>query len=110
MEAGPSRVECFEDLDLAGREVLVVDDILDQGSTVAALSAFLPGLKPAGVRWVMAFLKSGAVERCGFTPDYWGLVIPEVWVVGYGMDYNECYRNLRDLWTLEDLKALRESC
>lgn len=80
-------------LEVKGRDVLLVDDILDTGRTLAAVLGKLAKLKPASVRTCVLLDKpSRRVEKVD--ADYVGFVIPDLFVVGYGLDYRERYRNL----------------
>src|SRR3954469_13181791 len=86
--------------EITGRDVLVIDDIFDTGHTLVEVLSFLGALKPRSVRTAVMVLKKGkqAVE---LRPDYVGFEIPDVFVVGYGLDYNDAYRNLPYLAALE---------
>lgn len=86
--------------DLAGKDVLVVEDILDRGGTVKALSASLGKHCPRSLRWVFLLVKEGAIERSGFQPDFVGFTIPDEWVVGYGLDRGEQFRNLEGIYAV----------
>ena len=80
-------------LDVRGRDVLLVDDILDTGKTLTRVSAKLRALKPRRIKTCVLLDKpSRRVEKV--SPDYVGFVIPDQFVVGYGLDYAEKYRNL----------------
>lgn len=80
-------------LDVCGREVLLVDDILDTGRTLKAVIERLRPLRPAGVRTCVLLDKpSRRVEKV--EADYVGFRIPDLFVVGYGLDFAERYRNL----------------
>jgi hypoxanthine phosphoribosyltransferase len=79
--------------DLRGRHVLVLDDILDTGHTLAHLVEHLRSLKPASLR-VVVLLRKRARQVVPLEPDYFGFDIPDAFVVGYGLDYNDEYRNL----------------
>ena len=80
-------------LDVRGRDVLLVDDILDTGRTLTRVSAKLRALKPRRIKTCVLLDKpSRRVEKV--SPDYVGFVIPDQFVVGYGLDYAEKYRNL----------------
>jgi hypoxanthine phosphoribosyltransferase len=80
-------------LDVSGRHVLVVDDILDTGRTLTQVMAKLNKLKPFQMKTCVLLDKpSRRVERVD--ADYVGFVIPNQFVVGYGLDYAERYRNL----------------
>ncbi len=88
------------DTDLEGRNVLVVEDILDTGLT---LSWLLRNLKSRGAESVEVFtlLRKPEALRIPVEPKYVGFDIPNVFVVGYGLDYDERYRNLRQVGVLD---------
>jgi hypoxanthine phosphoribosyltransferase len=99
MEPGPLRLELEALPEIAGRSVLLVDDILDTGRTLAALREGLKERQPAEIRTAVLLWKR---ERTltAFTPDYFGFEIPDRFVVGYGLDYNGDYRHLPFIGTL----------
>jgi hypoxanthine phosphoribosyltransferase len=80
-------------LDVAGRDVLLVDDILDTGKTLTRVKEKLRELKPRSIK-VCVFLEKKARRVEKVRSDYVGFQIPDLFVVGYGLDYNESYRNL----------------
>ncbi len=80
-------------LDLVGRHVLVVDDILDTGNTLSRLCALLQKQGPASLR-TCVLLDKKARRQVDFFSDYTGFDIPDRFVVGYGLDFAERYRNL----------------
>ena len=92
--------------DVKGRDVLVVDDIFDTGHTLVEVLAFLRDLGARSMRTAVLVLKKGK-QRVELRPDYIGFEIPDVFVVGYGLDYNDAYRNLPFLAALEpqDIEA-----
>jgi hypoxanthine phosphoribosyltransferase len=90
---GPLHVQAELVPDLRGRHVLVLDDILDTGRTLAQLVAQLRRLEPASLRIVVLLRKRARLE-VPLEPDYFGFDIPDAFVVGYGLDYNDEYRNL----------------
>ena len=96
--------------EVAGRDVLVIDDIFDTGHTLLEVLAFLDELGPRSIRSAVLVLKQGK-QRVSLRPDYVGCEIPDVFVVGYGLDYNDAYRNLPFLAALEpqDLAAQHAS-
>jgi hypoxanthine phosphoribosyltransferase len=79
--------------DVRGRHVLLIDDILDTGQTLAYLSDHLRTLGTASLRVAVLLRKRGR-QTISFEPDYCGFDIPNAFVVGYGLDYNDEYRNL----------------
>jgi hypoxanthine phosphoribosyltransferase len=86
--------------EIAGRDVLVLDDIFDTGHTLLEVLSLLDEYKPKSLRSAVLVLKRGK-QRVNVQPDYVGLEIPDVFVVGYGLDYNDAYRNLPHLAALE---------
>ncbi|HET9393158.1 MAG TPA: hypoxanthine phosphoribosyltransferase [Candidatus Rubrimentiphilum sp.] len=85
---------------IAGRNVLVIEDIIDNGLTLQYLRSLLSGREPASLRSCVLFDKPYN-RRVEVPVDYVGLVAPEVFVVGYGLDYQENYRNLPYLAQLQ---------
>jgi hypoxanthine phosphoribosyltransferase len=79
--------------DLRGRHILLLDDILDTGQTLAYLRDHLCQLGIASIKVAVLLRKRGR-QRVEFEPDYCGFVIPDAFVVGYGLDYNDEYRHL----------------
>lgn len=86
--------------DIAGRHVLLVDDIFDTGHTLFELLDQLDALQPASLRSAVLLRKQGR-QRVAMTPDHVGFEIPDEFVVGYGLDYRDEYRNLPYLAALE---------
>ncbi len=80
-------------LDLADRHVLLIDDILDTGKTLSAVVENLRAQSPASVRTCVLLDKKGRRE-VEFSADFVGFEIPDRFVVGYGLDFAERYRNL----------------
>jgi hypoxanthine phosphoribosyltransferase len=87
------------DRDITGKHVLVVEDILDTGLTLSWLLRNLASRGPASVE-VLTMLRKPDAVRVAVTPAYVGFDIPNEFVVGYGLDYAEKYRNLRVVATL----------
>jgi hypoxanthine phosphoribosyltransferase len=87
------------DLDIAGRHVLVVEDIVDSGLTLNYLLRNLRARGPASVE-VLALLSKPDQTRVELPIRYHGFAVPNVFVVGYGLDYAERYRNLPYVGTL----------
>ncbi len=80
-------------LDISNRHVLLIDDILDTGKTFSVVVAMLQKLKPASLRTCVLLDKRGRRE-VDFEADFVGFQIPDKFVVGYGLDFAERYRNL----------------
>jgi hypoxanthine phosphoribosyltransferase len=78
---------------VAGRDVLLLDDILDTGQTLAALVDVMTDLGARSVRTAVLLRKVGR-QQVPLEPDYCGFTIPDAFVVGYGLDYNDDYRHL----------------
>ena len=81
------------DADLSGREVLIVEDVLDTGVTLSNLVPMLKMRHPNSVR-ICAILDKPARRKTDIRADYTGFEVPDAFVVGYGLDYDEKYRNL----------------
>jgi hypoxanthine phosphoribosyltransferase len=86
--------------DIRGRHVLLVDDILDSGGTIRLVVPLLHQLGAATVKTCVLLRKDRPAAR-SVPVDYVGFEIPDVFVVGYGLDYNDYYRNLPDIVTLK---------
>jgi len=91
-------VKITKDLDLSieGRDVLVVEDILDTGRTFSYLQEVFAAHRPASLRLV-ALLDKQSRRVMPVQADYVGFPIPDVFVVGYGLDFDQKYRNLPDI-------------
>jgi hypoxanthine phosphoribosyltransferase len=79
--------------DVRGRHILLLDDILDTGQTLASLSQHVRDLGASSLRVAVLLRKIGR-QKVPFEPDYIGFEIPDAFVVGYGLDYNDEYRHL----------------
>ena len=97
--SGVVRIMKDLDADLSGRHVLVVEDIIDTGLTLSWLVANLESRGPASVEICTLLRKPDAVTM-SIDVRYVGFDIPNEFVVGYGLDYAERYRNLRSVVTL----------
>jgi hypoxanthine phosphoribosyltransferase len=87
------------DTDISGRDVLVVEDIIDTGLTLSWLVSNLSSRGPASVE-ICTLLRKPEAQRMAVEVKYVGFDIPNEFVVGYGLDYSERYRNLRSIGTL----------
>jgi hypoxanthine phosphoribosyltransferase len=99
----PGRLAVHPDFtpDVRGRDILVVDDIFDTGQTLSHLLDLLDELGPTSIRSAVLLRKEGRA-RVTRRPDYVGFEIPNRFVVGFGLDYNDLYRNLPYLAALEE--------
>jgi hypoxanthine phosphoribosyltransferase len=79
--------------DVRGRDVLLLDDILDTGQTLSYLMEHLRNVGAASLRVAVLLRKRGR-QKVPLEPDYCGFDIPDAFVVGYGLDYNDEYRHL----------------
>lgn len=79
--------------DIEGKNVIIVEDILDSGLTLSYLIKYLQVRKPASIK-ICTLLDKPARRKSPVKPDYTGIVCPDEFIVGYGLDYAEKYRNL----------------
>jgi hypoxanthine phosphoribosyltransferase len=100
-------VKITKDLDVSieGRDVLIVEDILDTGRTFTYLQDVLGAHGPRSLKLV-ALLNKRSRRAVPVEPDYVGFDIPDVFVVGYGLDYDQKYRHLRDVRYLPSPQSL----
>ena len=93
-------------LDVTDRDVLVVDDIFDTGRTLKAVVECIESMRPRSVSTVVLLHKAGRRE-VEIEPNFVAFRIPDEFVVGYGLDYRDLYRNLPHLAVLEsnDIEA-----
>ena len=88
------------DLDVRDRNVLIIEDVVDSGLTLSYLLRNLKGREPASVR-ICALLTKPEVQEVALDIRYHGFAIPPTFVVGYGLDYRQRYRNLPYIGTLK---------
>ena len=88
-------VEC----DLTDRHVLIVEDIVDSGLTLKYLKGYLAGRKAASVK-ICTILNKPSRRKTELEPDYCGFTVPNAFVVGYGLDYAQQFRQLPDVCVL----------
>ena len=79
--------------DIEGRHIIIVEDILDSGVTLSYLKKYLEVRKPASIS-IATLLDKPARRKADVYADYFCFEVPDAFVVGYGLDYNEVYRNL----------------
>jgi len=96
--SGVVRIVKDLDVDLLGRDVLIVEDVVDSGLTLNYLRQYLGARNPASLNVCALLLKEGE-QRVEQSLKYVGFTIPSDFVVGYGLDVNERYRNLDAIYT-----------
>jgi hypoxanthine phosphoribosyltransferase len=95
-------------LDISGRDVLLVDDIFDTGQTLVQVLQKMREFEPTSIRSAVLLRKNGRQE-VDYRPDFVAFDIPDEFVVGYGLDYEDMYRNLPYLAALEPQDIARHS-
>jgi hypoxanthine phosphoribosyltransferase len=103
---GRVRILLDVDADLSGRDVILVEDIVDTGLTSRYLLSVLGSRGPATLE-MCALLDKSARRIVPFQPRYVGFDCPDRFVVGYGLDLDDRYRNVPDIWQVLDLDALK---
>lgn len=79
--------------DIEGQDVILIEDILDSGLTLSYLIKYLQVRKPASIK-ICTLLDKPVRRTTDITPDYSGIICPDEFIVGYGLDFSEKYRNL----------------
>jgi hypoxanthine phosphoribosyltransferase len=92
--------------DITGRDVLIIDDIFDTGRTMVKLCELLGGMSPRSLRTAVLLFKDGC-QKVELRPDFVTFNIPNEFVVGYGLDYEDEYRNLPFVGVLEEDDLLK---
>ena len=101
---GVVQLEHFPGTILAGRHVVLVEDIVDSGYTVSYLRKYITEQGPASLKLCSLLDKPNRREVHGIKTDYLGFTIPDEFVVGYGLDYSQRYRNLPYIGILHFIK------
>jgi hypoxanthine phosphoribosyltransferase len=99
--SGKVRIVQGVETSIRGRDVLVVEDIVDTGITTSFLLDYLRKRKPASLK-LCALTDKPSRRRVPVSIDYLGFSLPNEFVVGYGLDCDERFRNLPDIYALED--------
>lgn len=89
--------------DVTGRDIIIVEDIVDSGLSIKFIQEHIARHNPSSVR-VVALLAKPKSLKYNLKIDYIGFDIPSAFVVGYGLDYAQKYRNLRSIYILENSK------
>jgi hypoxanthine phosphoribosyltransferase len=83
--------------DISGRDIIILEDIIDTGHTLAKIIPSIKDLGPASIRVATLLFKPNALKN-DITIDYTGIEIPNEFIVGYGLDYNGLGRNLKEIY------------
>lgn len=102
-ESSSGDVKIFGDLrsEVKGRQVLIVDDIIDTGHTLKTVAEAINKMEPASVKTAVMLDKPSRRE-VDFSADFTGFTIDDVFIVGYGLNYGPYYRNKPYIYTYED--------
>jgi hypoxanthine phosphoribosyltransferase len=86
---------------IKGRDVLVIEDIVDSGITISFLLDYFSEKEPASLR-LCALTNKPSRHRVPVSIDYLGFIVPDKFIVGYGLDINQQFRHLPDIYSVED--------
>jgi hypoxanthine phosphoribosyltransferase len=93
VSTGAVKIEKDLSQNIEGRDIIIVEDILDSGNTLSYLREYMEAQKPASIR-IVTLMDKPERRTADVTADYVGFTIPDAFVVGYGLDYDQRYRNL----------------
>ena len=101
--SGDVKVVGHDDLSrVKGKHVLIVEDIVDTGATILKLFSHIFTFEPASVKVATLLLKRNPARNIEYQPDFIGFDIPDKFIVGYGLDYNEYFRDLPHICVIND--------
>ena len=100
-QAGALTLRGLETLDLSGKDILLVDDIFDTGVTITRIKAALQKYNIASIKTAIFLLKNKA-RTMQEIPEYVAFKIENQFVIGYGLDYKELFRELPEVWVKKD--------
>lgn len=101
VSSGKIQIKKDLDVDIAGKHLLLAEDIIDSGNTLHQLIPMLEERNPASIK-VCALLSKPARRQVEFEADYTGFEIPDEFIVGYGLDCGEAFRQLPYIAVIED--------
>lgn len=102
VSSGVVRILKDIDYDITGKHVLIVEDLIDTGLTLTYLKDLFNAKCCASVK-ICTIMDKPSRRKVKLEPDYQGIVIPDKFVIGYGLDYAEKYRNLPDVYVIEEI-------
>lgn len=102
-EVSSGIVEIINDVrtNIKGKNVLIVDDIIDSGHTMKKVVEFINMKEPKSIK-ICVMLDKPSRRQADIYPDYVGFTIPDVFIVGYGLNYGDYYRNIPHIFTFDD--------
>ena len=89
------------DTDILNRDILIVEDIVDTGTTIKQIIPLLQTRGPKSIE-VITLLDKPSGRKVELVPKYYGFVVPKLFLVGFGLDYNQLYRNLPFVGVLKE--------
>lgn len=101
-EISSGKVEIVHDIraNASGKEILIVDDIIDSGYTLEKVKEVLSLKNPNSIK-ICVMLDKPSRRKVDLNPDYVGFTIPDVFIVGYGLNYGDYYRNIPYIFTFD---------
>ncbi len=102
-EESTGKVKLISDINTAveGRDILIVDDIMDSGYTMEKVRDYLASKNPKSIK-ICTMLDKPSRRQVDLEPDYVGFSIPDLFIVGYGLNYEDHYRNIPYIFSFED--------
>lgn len=94
-------LEGLDSLDLAGKEVVIVEDLVDSGKTLSKVAEIIRAKNPASLKISVLIYKRNSINQF-IVPDYIGFSVPNEWIIGYHTDYNNYFRDLPHICLLND--------
>lgn len=85
-----------------GKHVLIVEDIIDTGATIHKLRSHIAKFEPASVKVATLLIKRNPARKTEYMPEFIGFEVPDKFVVGYGLDYNEFFRDLPHICVINE--------
>ena len=86
---------------IVNRDIIIVEDIIDTGLTMNFLRKHFQSNSPSSIR-IITLLYKKEISEMELEPDYYGFIIPNKFVIGYGLDYKQKYRRLRDIYVIDE--------